>query len=207
MWVPFSLLMTWTLMMAFIGEGVLLSSSAASTSSSPVEESSSSSEGGTCSIRGDQTPHSSEGSNVLHRLLGSQEAAEGFLGIVFGGDEYGHYKMKNSPEKASREDLFSSALLQHYLQSTYSRPMEYETDLKIVKQGQTYFTSRTPAKWSEVQHGLSSGASIVINNVHRRHLPLRQVCSELEQILYTFAAANVYLTPSGGHIGFSPVSC
>ena len=54
-----------------------------------------------------------------------------------------------------------------------------------------------------MQENLKEGATVVMHDLQQRHVPIHDLCAELEDELEVFLNANSYLTP-GGSIGFDP---
>ena len=54
-----------------------------------------------------------------------------------------------------------------------------------------------------MQENLNEGATVVMHDLQQRHVPIHDLCAELEDELEVFLNANSYLTPAGS-IGFDP---
>ena len=100
---------------------------------------------------------------------------------------------RNNPEHFQK--LLSSGELFDLIQHSH---LEYEKDIKLVKNGQTHFTrANQEAKAAEVIEAFLEGSSVVFNKVHRknRNANVYKFLQDLERTFRVFCGANAYLSP------------
>jgi len=146
-------------------------------------------------------------------LMRVSVASQSSLGALIGNEtsifydqfehSWYHFSCYNNTCGRNFSYLWSMDIMAHAVSGSGSRPLKFEKDVKIVKNGKTFFTSQEPATWDQMQTGLLRGASLVMNGVQHFHRPAYQLCSALEKEMTAWAYANAYSTPAN-QVGFQP---
>ena len=129
---------------------------------------------------------------------GDTKRAEFFSDEVWNGNE--PYFVKASFRDT---DLLWTLKRSEYYIRKDPRDWIYKDEMQIVKDGQHVLYPSELASWRQIQTYLGQGYTIVLNDLNKRHPPIRHLCAELEEQLGAFVQANVYWTP-GGSTGFDP---
>jgi len=138
----------------------------------------------------------------LQQLFGTESDATEFIKERFQQQKPAYFSCRDNCTRDHR-GLWSLDVMAHITSSGNSRPLQYEKNVKLVKDGQTAFTSQKPAKWSELRNGLMKGATIVANGMQNFHQPLHRLCSTIERELLSWVYVNTYNTPAN-MAGFAP---